>query len=84
VQQGSQAVGLVWRQWRCLINDLADVLCESGGAKITPSISDGRIIGVSVAFESIVPRSGGIHGLQLSLSADAKRRPPLGGCGLLA
>jgi hypothetical protein len=54
-----------------LINDFADVLCECGGAKITPSISDGRIIGVSVAFESIVPRSGGIHGLQLSLSADA-------------
>ena len=67
-----------------MINNLADVLCESGGAKITPSISDGRITGVSVAFESVVPRSGGIHGLQLSLSADAKRRPPLGGCGLLA
>jgi hypothetical protein len=31
-----------------------------------------------------VPRSGGVHRLQLSLSADVKRRPPLGGCGLLA
>jgi len=84
VQQGSQAVGLVWRQRRSLINDLANVLCERGGAKITLGIGNGRIVGVPVTFESVVPRSGGAHGLQLSLSADAKRRPPLGGCGLLA
>jgi hypothetical protein len=67
-----------------LINNFADVLCELGGAKITLGISDGGIIGISVAFEGVVPRSGSVHGLQLSLSADAKRRPPLGGCRLLA
>jgi hypothetical protein len=67
-----------------LINNFADVLCELGSAKITLGIGDGRIIGVSVAFEGVVPASGGIHGLQLSLSADAKGCPPLGGCGLLA
>ena len=84
MQQRSQAVGLVWRQWRCLINDFADVILKLGGTKITLGIGDNRIIGVSVAFESVVPPSGGIHGLQLNLAADAKRGPPLGGCGLLA
>jgi hypothetical protein len=83
-KQRGEALGLLWRQWRCLINNFADVIFKLGGTKITLGIDDGRIIGVSVTFESIVPRSGGIHGLQLSLSADAKRRPPLGGCGLLA
>jgi hypothetical protein len=47
-------------------------------------VGNRRIVGLSVAFEGVVPRSGGVHGLQWSLSADAKRRPPLGGCGLLA
>jgi hypothetical protein len=54
-----------------LINNFADVLSELGGTKITLGISDGRIIGVSVAFESVVPPSGGIHGLQLNLAAGA-------------
>jgi hypothetical protein len=47
------------------------VLSELGGTKITLSISDGRIIGVSVAFECVVPPSGGIDGLQLNLAAGA-------------
>jgi hypothetical protein len=54
-----------------LINYLADVLSELGGTEITLGIGDNRITGVSVTFESVVPRSGGVHGLQLSLSADA-------------
>lgn len=78
MQQGSQAVGLVWRQWRSLINDLANVLCERGGAKITLCIGNRRITGIPVAFESVVPRTGGIHGLQLDLSADAKKTPSAG------
>jgi hypothetical protein len=55
-----------------LINNFADVLGQLGGAKITRGINDGRIIGVSITFESVMPRSGGVDGLQLSLSADAK------------
>jgi hypothetical protein len=71
VQQGRQTVGLLRRQWRRLINNFADVIFKPGSTKITFGIGDNRIIGVSVTFESVVPRSGGIHGLQLSLSADA-------------
>jgi hypothetical protein len=70
-KQGSQAVGLLRRQRRRLINNLADVLCELCGTKITLGIGDNRITGVSVTFEGVVPRSGGVHGLQLSLAADA-------------
>jgi hypothetical protein len=55
-----------------LINNFTDVIFKLGGTKITSGIGDNRIAGISVAFESIVPRSGGVHGLQLSLSADAK------------
>jgi len=83
-KQCGEPVGLVWRQRWSLINDFADVLSELGGTKITLGIGNGRIIGVSVAFEGVVPRSGGIHGLQLNLAADAKKRSPLGECGLLA
>jgi hypothetical protein len=68
VQQGSQALGLLRRQWRCLINNLADVIFKLRSAKITPSISDRRITSISVAFEGVVPRSGGVHGLQFSTS----------------
>jgi hypothetical protein len=71
VQQSSQAVSLLRRQRWCLINDIANVLCELGGTKIALGIGDNRIIGVSVAFESVVPRSGSVYGLQSSLSADA-------------
>jgi hypothetical protein len=54
-----------------LINNFADVIFKLGGTKITLGIGDDRIIGVSVAFESVVPRSGGIDRLQVCLSADA-------------
>jgi hypothetical protein len=67
-----------------LINNLADVIFKLRSAKITPSISDRRIIGISVAFEGVVPRSGGVHGLQFEPRSGCARRPPLGGCGLLA
>jgi hypothetical protein len=70
-KQRGQPVGQLRRQWRRLINNFADVLGELGGAKITRGISDGRIIGVSIAFESVMPCSGGVDGLQLSLSAGA-------------
>jgi hypothetical protein len=70
-KQCGEALGLLWRQWRCLIDNFANVIFKLGGTKITLGIGDNRITGVSVAFEGVVPRSGGIHGLQLSLSADA-------------
>jgi hypothetical protein len=70
-KQCGEHLGQLRCQRRCGVNDVADVLSELGGAKITLGISDGRIIGVSVAFESVVPPSGGIHGLQLNLAAGA-------------
>jgi hypothetical protein len=83
-KQGSQAVGLLRCQRRSLINNLADVIFKLGGTKITLGIGDSRIIGVSVAFECVVPRSSGVHGLQIEPRSGCERRPPLGGCGLLA
>jgi hypothetical protein len=77
-KQRSEALGLLLRQWRCLIDNFADVIFKLGGTKITLGVGDNRIIGVSVAFECVVPRSGGVHGLQIEPRSGCVKTPSAG------